>query len=143
MTAPRVCAVRQAQDLPLLAVEPCGCDPVQVRRCAEEKRRDDYYFNIAGHAAQVLELHAAAGDFLKNLDDRVPAVTWDVAGHDTPFLRRSHRPELPRRRPNAFCGMGLPIAGTGDGMRPNIDLSADWATAVSRLAVLSGLVAGA
>jgi hypothetical protein len=87
MTAPRVCAVRQAQDLRLLAVDPCGCDPAQVGRCAEEKRRDDYYLNMAGHAAQVLELHAAAGDFLKNLDDRVPAVTWDVVSRWKRFRR--------------------------------------------------------
>jgi hypothetical protein len=96
---PRVCAVRQAQDLSLLALEPCTCNPAQARRCAEEKHRDDFYLEMGRHAAQVKDLQAAAGDFLNNLDDGTTALTWDVAGTDTPFLRRSSaRVTWPRQR---------------------------------------------
>jgi hypothetical protein len=85
----RACAIRQGQNLALLACEPCHCDAAKLRRCESEKRLDDFLLEMGSHAEQVERLHGAATDLMQRLE-RWPDLPspWTIAGGDKLSVRR-------------------------------------------------------
>jgi hypothetical protein len=90
--APIACAVRQGQNLALLAYESCQCDEAQLRRCEKDKRFEDYLLEMGSHAEQVERLHGAASDVMERLE-RWPDFPspWTIAGGDKQLSVRRDR----------------------------------------------------